>query len=251
MMRHVGELVELRVMSYNVRSLRDDARGVADVIRACRADVVCVQEAPRFLRSRVKCAALAREAGLFVVTGGRSAGAMLLLGSMRTAVRHREDVLLEHTPGLYQRGLAMAVLEVDGARFGVASMHLSLDAAERMRQVGEVAGHVRRLDAAHVILAGDVNEPPDRLRWRALTGYLRDAYAVAPWGGEKTYPARAPRARIDGVFVSAGVHVVRCGVPEGVPGLTTASDHLPVVADLRLPRLSGRPGRSRQPGPPR
>jgi endonuclease/exonuclease/phosphatase family metal-dependent hydrolase len=230
----VTSAVDVRVMTYNVRSLRDGLPGVAAVIRACEPDVVCVQEAPRFLRWRSKCAALAREAGLYVVTGGRTAGAMLLLGSARTRVRHREDALLKRTKGLHQRGLAMAVLEIAGATFRAASMHLSLDPAERMRQVDEVAGHLRRLDAEHTVLAGDVNEPPDRLRWRALTGLLRDAYVLAPWGGEATYPAGAPAERIDGIFVSPGVEVVRCGVPQDVPGLATASDHLPVLADLRL-----------------
>jgi endonuclease/exonuclease/phosphatase family metal-dependent hydrolase len=222
-------------MSYNVRSLRDGMRGVAEVIRACRPDVVCVQEAPRFLRWRTTCAALAREAGLYVVTGGRTAGAMLLLSSIRMRVCHHEDVLLRRTPRLHQRGLAMAVLEVGGARLGVASMHLSLDAAERLRQVHDVSGHIGRLAAPHTVLAGDVNEPPDQPAWRALTSRLRDAYAAAPWGGEKTFPSAAPYARIDGIFVTSGVQVVRCGVPQDVPGLTTASDHLPVVADLLLP----------------
>ena len=64
----------LRVLSYNVRSLRDDADAVASVIRSCEPDVVCIQEAPRFLRWRSKCAALARTSGMFVVTGGRPAG---------------------------------------------------------------------------------------------------------------------------------------------------------------------------------
>jgi endonuclease/exonuclease/phosphatase family metal-dependent hydrolase len=227
--------VPVRVMTYNVRSLRDDAQAVAAVIRACAPDVACIQEAPRFLRWRSKCAALARESGLYVVGGGRPAGATLLLGSIRTKVCHHEDVPLRRTPGLHQRGLAMAVIELGGARFAVASMHLSLDPVERMRQVDEAVGHLSRLDAPHTILAGDVNEPPDRLRWRALTGHLRDAHVAAPWGGAATFPAASPHVRIDGIFVSAGVRVVRCGVPQDVPGLVTASDHLPVVADLRLP----------------
>ena len=64
----------MRVLTYNVRSLRDSARDVADVMRACGPDVVCLQEAPRFLFWRRKLARLAADAGLEVVTGGRSAG---------------------------------------------------------------------------------------------------------------------------------------------------------------------------------
>jgi endonuclease/exonuclease/phosphatase family metal-dependent hydrolase len=58
---------------------------------------------------------------------------------------------------------------------------------------------------------------------------------VSPWGGEATFPASAPRLRIDGIFVSAEVQVLRCGVPQDVPGLAKASDHLPLIADLHLP----------------
>ena len=64
--------VELRVLSYNVRGLRDDRQALAEVVRAADPDVVCVQEAPRFLRWRSTCAALARTSGLVVVGGGHA-----------------------------------------------------------------------------------------------------------------------------------------------------------------------------------
>jgi endonuclease/exonuclease/phosphatase family metal-dependent hydrolase len=35
----------VRVLSYNVRSMRDDRAALARVIRACAPDIVCVQEA--------------------------------------------------------------------------------------------------------------------------------------------------------------------------------------------------------------
>src|SRR5262245_16948502 len=237
--------IPVRVMSYNVRSMRDDRSALGRIIRACDPDVVCVQEAPRFLRWRSLCAALARRSGLVVVTGGRPAGAMLLLAGLRVRVLYTEDVLLRKLPGRHQRGLAMAVLEIQGARFGVASMHLSLDDDERTYQVPEVLSHLHRLDATEMaatelaatelVLAGDVNEQPHGLRWQGLVGELTDAYAKAPWGGEFTVTAKVPDRRIDGVFVSAGVEVRRCGVPVHLPELDRASDHLPVVADLRFP----------------
>lgn len=227
--------VTVRVMSYNVRSMRDDRRALGRIIRACEPDVVCVQEAPRFLRWRSLCAQLAWMSGLVIVTGGRPAGAMLLLANLRSRVLYTEDVRLRKLPRLHQRGLAMAVLEIKGARFGVASMHLSLNDDEREYQVPEVLAHLRRLAATELILAGDVNEQPHGLRWQGLVGELTDAYVKSPWGGEFTIPAKAPARRIDGIFVSSGVEVVRCGVPVHLPELDRASDHLPVVADLRLP----------------
>ena len=46
----------LRVATYNIRALRDDRRAVVRVITALDADLVCVQEAPRFLSGAVTAA---------------------------------------------------------------------------------------------------------------------------------------------------------------------------------------------------
>lgn len=220
----------LRVLSYNVRSLRDDRAAVASVIRACRPDIVCVQEAPRFLRWRSKCAALARESGLVVVTGGRPAGAMLLLAALRVKVLCTRDVLLAKTPRLHQRGLAIAEVEVGGMPYAVASMHLSLDAGERLRQAGEVLERLAGLGAP-LVLAGDVNETAEGPAWSLLRGSLADG------GGGPTYSAREPRRRIDAIFADPRLEFLSCDVPQ-VAGLDRASDHRPLLAELR-PRTAG------------
>jgi endonuclease/exonuclease/phosphatase family metal-dependent hydrolase len=224
---------ELRVLSYNVRSLRDDAQGVSTVIRACEPDVVCIQEAPRFLRWRSKCAALARESGLVVVTGGRPAAATLLLAALRVRVVDIADVLLSAKRGLHQRGLALATLEVGGSQFSLGSIHLDLDAGERLKHVDEIVQRTSRCSAP-VILAGDINEEPNGPAWRDLAARYSDAYAVAPTGGEHTYSAARPVRRIDGIFADPAITVLSCGVPD-TPGIETASDHRPVLAVLRLP----------------
>ena len=51
-------MATVRIMSYNIRSLRDDRAAVVRVIRDVDPDVVCIQEAPRFFRWRAKCARL-------------------------------------------------------------------------------------------------------------------------------------------------------------------------------------------------
>lgn len=225
--------VELRVLSYNVRSLRDGRRAVADVIRSCAPDVVCVQEAPRLARWRSKAAALARESATVVVTGGRTAGAMLVLCRLGVDVRWREDLRLSRTPGLHQRGLALAGLRLAGRDLVVASFHLGLRPGERLRHVDEIAGRLRTVDAP-VVLGGDVNEQPGQPSWLALCERWRDAYAAAPAGEGNTYSARHPHKRIDGIFADPAIEVVSCGVPDA-PGAGLASDHRPVLAVLRLP----------------
>ncbi|NYI07044.1 endonuclease/exonuclease/phosphatase family protein [Allostreptomyces psammosilenae] len=239
--------VPLRLMTYNVRSMRDDVAAIGRVVRACRPDLLCVQEAPRFWGAGLKAARLARACGLVTVAGGKAAAGPLLLASLRVRIRDTRTLLLPRTPGLHQRGLAMARVEVAGAPAVVASCHLSLDAAERAAQADRIRAELEAFaGGAPVLLAGDVNEPPGGAAWRRLLERYRDARAEAPRGGEHTFPSAAPVRRIDAVFVSPGVTVAGCGVPVGGFGAATgdggvtdadlaaATDHRPVLAELLL-----------------
>lgn len=234
----------IRALSYNIRSLRDDEEALARVIRACAPDLVFVQEAPRFFRWRKHAARLAAKTGLVVLGGGATAAGPLLLCSLRTHVERTEDVLLPRTPGLHRRGLATAVVRFGAARVGVVSAHLSLDAAERRAQAELLLERAAGLGAPHVVAAADVNETPAGPAFGRLASALQDCWTVSPWGGADTFPAGTPERRIDAVFASRGVGVLACGVPAGLPGvsasdLRAATDHLPVLAALRLPAAPG------------
>jgi endonuclease/exonuclease/phosphatase family metal-dependent hydrolase len=229
----MAESVEIRLLCYNIRSLRDDRDAVTAVIRHCRPDVVCVQEAPRFWRWRTHAAWLANESGLAVVTGGRPAG-LLLLAALRMDVRASRAMKLSRTPLLHQRGLATAVLEVSGARFMVGSFHLDLEPAARLRHAREILGHIKSAGVP-VILAGDVNEDSRGAAWRALAERLPDAWSSRPVA---TYSSREPVQQIDAVFADPAVEVISCEVPDDpeVRALSErASDHRPVLAVLRVP----------------
>ncbi|GHF32076.1 endonuclease/exonuclease/phosphatase family protein [Streptomyces morookaense] len=230
----------VRVLSYNVRSMRDDVAALARVIRACAADVVCIQEAPRFFRWRKAAARLARESGLVYVTGGATASGPMILSSLRAHVEHTEDVLLPRTPGLHQRGFATAVLRFGQARLGVLSCHLSIDERERYVQGGLLLEQLGALGVPYAVAAGDLNDRPDGRTFGRLAGVLQDGWATAPWGREHTTRLGDPLQRIDAVFATAGVEVLGCGVPMGLPGvavpdLRAATDHLPVLAAVRVP----------------
>lgn len=90
--------VVIRVLSYNIRSMRDDEEALARVIRACRPDLVFVQEAPRFFRWRKHAARLAARSELVMLSGGATAAGPMLLCSLRATVERTEDVLLPLTP---------------------------------------------------------------------------------------------------------------------------------------------------------
>ena len=227
---------ELRLLTYNVRSLRDDADAVAAVIRACRPDVVAVQEAPRFLRWRSKRAALARSSGLVVATANRTGG-LLIMTTLAVQVRATRFTLLPKTPKLHQRAVCVADLTVGGADWTVASVHLSLDDAERQQHLTPLWAALEQRHGA-LVVAGDVNERPQGKVWAQLGERLQDAWAVAGSGHGNTYGSRNPHKRIDGIFVDRSVEVVECrSIDEVADGgrdiLGRASDHLPVLAVLR------------------
>ncbi|ROP53741.1 endonuclease/exonuclease/phosphatase family protein [Streptomyces sp. PanSC9] len=230
----------VRVLSYNIRSMRDDTDALARVITACAPDLVLVQEAPRFFRWRKKLARLAAASGQVILTGGATAAGPAILCGLRATVERTEDVLLPLTPGLHRRGFATAVVRFGGARLGVLSCHLSLQRDERLEQGGMLLDRLAGLGVEHAVAGGDLNERPDGPTFRHLAAGLQDCRATAPWGGEFTSTPARPHQRIDAVFATKGVEVLGCGVPLDQPGitradLTAATDHLPVLAALRVP----------------
>ena len=230
----------VRLLSYNVRSLRDDRAALVRVIRACDPDVVCIQESPRYWKPLKQAARLAHRTGTVILSGGgRVAAGPLLLGRLRVDVLETRDRLLPKTRGLHARGFATALLRIGGsAPFAVTSCHLSLDPAERLRQFAMLPDQFG--PGEHGVIAGDLNEHPDGPGWRRLAERYQDAHATAPWGGTWTSVPRNPHQRIDAVFATPGIEVLACGVPHGLPGvdpadLIAATDHLPVLAVLRVP----------------
>jgi endonuclease/exonuclease/phosphatase family metal-dependent hydrolase len=230
----------IRVLSYNIRSMRDDTDALARVITACAPDLVLIQESPRFFRWRKKLARLAAASGLVILTGGATAAGPAILCTLRATVERTEDVVLPLTPGLHRRGFATAVVRFGGARLGVLSCHLSLQKDERYEQGGMLLDRLAGLGVEHAIAGGDLNEPPGGRTFELLADGLQDCRATAPWGGEHTWWRDEPHRRIDAIFATKGVEVLGCGVPLDHPGVTetdlrTATDHFPVLAALRIP----------------
>lgn len=227
--------MQLRVMTYNVRSLRDDGDAVARVIRAAAPHVVCLQEAPRFLRWQAKAASLARQAGLVTVTGGRPASGNLILCAMGIDVLGSWDISLSAEPGLHQRGAAAALMSYRGQQFALAGTHLDLRSEPRVRHVAELDQALASVlpPGTPVIVAGDMNDTPGSPVWQALCAQRVDAAAAASDDPDVTFSAQSPRRRIDGVFVDPRFSVREVQVVDS-PDVRLGSDHRPVVVDLEL-----------------
>lgn len=211
-----------RVVSWNVRSLRDDSAGVAAFLRGLDADVVLLQEAPRLLGSGLANRRLAHRAGLRRVVGGAAACGNLLLVGRRVQVLDAHAVRLPRRPGLHRRGAVLAELRVDGGRVGVLGTHLDLQPQARLDSA-------TRLRAAlppwpPLLVGADLNDQPGSPTWQALGRGLVDlARDEGP-----TFPQRAPARRIDALFADPAIGVEQ--VRRLDPGPVT--DHLALVADL-------------------
>ncbi|GAA0414641.1 hypothetical protein Acor_09450 [Acrocarpospora corrugata] len=225
----------IRVATYNVRALRDDRGALSRVIAALRPDVLCVQEVPRFAVGWRR--ALAQVTGMTLAAGGRAAGVAVLTGP-RATVLHAEQHRLRRFLGLEWRAMAVAIVEIEGTRLAVGSVHLDLHSGARMWHIVEVATRIGTVAAGHgarPVLAGDFNEQPDDPAWQYLSRRFTDGYAAAPRGDGSTFPAANPGKRIDAVFTGPGLTVHACGDSDDIPALEdlrAATDHRPVIAEI-------------------
>jgi endonuclease/exonuclease/phosphatase family metal-dependent hydrolase len=225
----------LRLLSYNIRSLRDDAEAVYRVIKDAEPHVVAIQEAPRFLRWRSIAARIARRSGLVVVTGGRTAAGNLLLSGLEVTVDEATDVLFSRDRRLHQRGTALAKFTLGGRPFAVAGTHLDLVEEPRIRHVAELhaAADAFGVTEHPLIVAGDLNDDPGSTVWQALGGRGVDAWATAGTGDGITSSVILPKRRIDAVFVDPRLTVAAASVIN-TADVQIASDHRPVLVEIDL-----------------
>ncbi|WP_328794341.1 endonuclease/exonuclease/phosphatase family protein [Herbidospora solisilvae] len=190
------------------------------MVRALAADVLCVQERGLGL-------AFSRLTGLEPACHSRFSGVAVLV---RPGVRvvHAEHRRLRWFPGLERRSMAVAVVEAEGLRLAAVSFHLDLHAGARLAHAVEIVRRTEsvaaRFDAVPV-LAGDLNELPEAAAWRHLASRYDEGGDGATFAGK----------RIDAIFTGRGVAALARGVAGADEAdLTVASDHRPVVTDLRL-----------------
>lgn len=222
-------MTQLRILTYNVQSLRRSPDGVARVIRACAPDIVCLQEVPRFLFAPTRLARLAADSEQHVAVHQRRTG-LAVLARWGIAPEAATTMLLPSRPGRHQRGLAVSSLRVGTARFAIATVHFGLDAAERQGQALLIVAELARTGLP-VVVAGDINEEPGAPAFDLLATHYTDAHSDVGQGRGATFVSWSPERRIDALFVDPRLTVLDCAVVEH-PEASTASDHRPVVATL-------------------
>ena len=215
-----------RFLTYNIHHAQG-AGGLISIGRVSRAiagahpDVVAINEAYRWRGLFDQPASLGASLGM-----DSAFQANIVIGPTEygNAVLAREAPLLVADIRLAKRreGRGLLIVEIDapGARFRVATTHLSLHRRTRAAQIEQLAA-VLPLDLP-LVLMGDLNCGGAELAplRRILT---------APDETPPTFPSLRPSLRVDHVMFSRhwrllGIATVR----------TLASDHLPLYADLEL-----------------
>ncbi len=244
-----------RILTYNVHRCvgvdkRLDVGRIADVIAACRPDIVALQELDV---GRVR-------------TGGvdqahEIARRLNMSFHFNAALRVEEEqygdailtclperlVKAAPLPGLHPRvpleprGALWIEVDLGPARLQIFNTHLGLAPAEQQRQARALAGddwlgHPDRRGAT--ILLGDFNAGPPSIVYRTLTHRLQDArHRAEHQRRTPTFPSRMPILRIDHIFVSPEIRVGALSAP--FTAMTRkASDHLPLVMEFEVEGVS-------------
>jgi endonuclease/exonuclease/phosphatase family metal-dependent hydrolase len=236
------------VLTWNIAAGHGDLAQIARVIRDAAPDVAALQEVDVHWAERSgfadQAAALAEAVGLDARFGriyrihqldgsppreyGLAILSRLPIRGFRNHVIPRLSTQSAATEPEPLPGFLEAAIEYQGTEVRVFNTHLDYRPDPRVRRLQVDAMLALMTDAGAAMLAGDLNAPPSAPELATLFRRLSDAWP-AQAGDGFTYPANAPVRRIDYLLVSDHWQVMRA---QTLP--VTASDHLPVVAEILL-----------------
>jgi endonuclease/exonuclease/phosphatase family metal-dependent hydrolase len=241
----------LRLMTWNVHRCvgtdrKLDVARVAEVIAACRPDIVALQELDVGRRRTGGVDQAHRLAELLQMRAHFNAaltveeeryGDAILTALPERLVKVGPLPGLPKLRGLEPRGALWVAVEVGGVELQVINTHLGLVPREQQVQTAELLGQ-RWLGSegfnGPAVLLGDFNATPFSRTYRMLTAVMRDAQDSLGKAPTATFPSGFPILRIDHVFLSEEIRTVAVESPFD-PRARTASDHLPLVVTLDLP----------------
>jgi endonuclease/exonuclease/phosphatase family metal-dependent hydrolase len=229
---------EITVATYNVhrwtglngRSRPDPARA-AFVISELDADLIALQEVLRPLRGEDPIEVLAEALGMHVAFAATRAHRR---GQIGNAILSRWPIasvsMLDLSFGRLEKRVAVASQFKNGSgEFDVVSTHLALADRIRSRQVDSLLEHPRLCETP-TLLMGDMNAWRRCKATRTLDAALR-SHQNFEWPA--SFPSASPVLALDRIY-SRGVHVLELSA-HASRAARRASDHLPVVARVKLP----------------
>lgn len=235
--------VTLRVMSYNIHPGEGldgklDLERIAKLITGAKADIVGLQEVDRGAERTQKRdlpAELAKLTGMTIQfdkniphQGGEYGNAVLT----RFPIKRAKNTHLKSFANGEQRGVQQLVLDVHGREVLFLNTHLDArrDPAEREHGATELRAIAAAAGAMPVILVGDFNAAPEAPSIATMREFLTDSWTVVNKDPGFTIPVKKPSKRIDYIWITpTSIAPVKMEVLR-----SEASDHLPILAELRL-----------------
>jgi endonuclease/exonuclease/phosphatase family metal-dependent hydrolase len=232
----------LRIATYNVHRCRGmDGRTrpdrIAAVLRATNADIIALQEV---IGSGPKGGSQVEEIGAALAMGWVMAAVRQRRGhQFGNAVLSRFPIRqhLEHDLSwktCEPRGVQRVDVALEGVTLHVYNVHLGTAILERRHQAHRLAGIVSdRHVAGPKIVLGDFNEWMRGLATTLLSEKLKSVdlgeYLRSRW----TYPGVFPVLHLDHIYYAGKVEIVDIELARTRLSLV-ASDHLPLIADIRV-----------------
>jgi endonuclease/exonuclease/phosphatase family metal-dependent hydrolase len=235
--------VDVRVATYNIHRCRGMDRRVmpariAEVLRGISADVIALQEVVG--------------AGPEGAGQAEEIGATLGMGWTMAPVRHLRNhlfgnVVMSRFPIVHHsqydlswstcepRGCQRADLDLgEGRMLHMYNVHLGTAVLERRYQAPRLAAYVhdRRVPTPKIIL-GDFNEWMRGLATKTLNSLFESIDLASHLRRRRTYPGIFPVLHLDHIYYEGHVEVRSVELPRSRKALI-ASDHLPLVANLRI-----------------
>ena len=233
---------DVRIATYNIHRCRGMDRRVVpqriiDVLREIDADVIALQEV---IGAGPVGAGQAEEIGAGLGMGW-------VMNCVRTLRQHQfGNVVLSRYPIVHHssydlswrtceaRNCQRADLDINGRVLHVYNVHLGTAVLERRYQAGRLAAfvHDRRVTGPKIIL-GDFNEWMKGLATKTLSSLFESVDISQHLKRRRTYPGLFPVVHLDHIYYDGKVEVVSVEMPRTRQALM-ASDHLPLVANLRI-----------------
>jgi endonuclease/exonuclease/phosphatase family metal-dependent hydrolase len=235
-------VTDVRIATYNVHRCRGMDRRVAparivEVLRDVEADVIALQEV---IGAGPAAAGQAEEIGAGLGMGW-------VMNCVRTLRHHQYgNVVLSRYPIAHHshydlswrtcepRHCQRADLNIDGRVLHVYNVHLGTAVLERRYQAKRLASfvHDRRITGPKVLL-GDFNEWMKGLATKTLSSLFESVDISQHLKRRRTYPGIFPVVHLDHIYYEGAVEVIGVEMPRTRKALM-ASDHLPLVANLRI-----------------
>jgi endonuclease/exonuclease/phosphatase family metal-dependent hydrolase len=237
-----GPRPTLRVATYNIHRCRGiDGRTrpnrIAAVLRAIDADVVALQEV---IGPGPRGGGHAEELGALLGMGWVMAPARQLRGHhFGNAVLSRLPIAqhLEHDLSwktCEERRMQRVDIAADGCMLHLYNVHLGTAILERRHQARRLTSIVcDRHVAGPKLVLGDFNEWMRGLATNLLSEKLNSVDLRNYLRRKRTYPGLFPILHLDHIYYAGRVEILGIELPRTRLSLV-ASDHLPLVADVRL-----------------